>query len=119
MIKFDEYSKDPKRTMNQNFRMMSNMIGKLRDARHALTDEQQNKTVIRSLPASWANMKQLLTHSENIKNFSDVSQHVIFEAETRDSDNTLTYIAQGGSCNANSKCERQNKKGEASTSAPK
>ncbi|KAK2995260.1 hypothetical protein RJ640_026064 [Escallonia rubra] len=82
MIKFDEYSKDPKHTMNQNFRVMSNMIGKLKDLGHALTDKQQNMTVIRSLPASWANMKQLLTHSENIKNFSHASQHVILEAET-------------------------------------
>ncbi|KAK2982911.1 hypothetical protein RJ640_006325 [Escallonia rubra] len=67
-------------------------------------------------------MKQILTHSENIKNFSDVSQHVILEAETRDADKTLTYVAQEGSRNANGKRRRQSKKGkrgEASTSAPK
>ncbi|KAK2965120.1 hypothetical protein RJ640_005283 [Escallonia rubra] len=73
VIKFEEYTKDPKNTMSEHLTMMSNMIGKLRDARHALTDEQQVRAVIRSLPASWANMKQILTHSENIKNFSDVS----------------------------------------------
>ncbi|KAK2966916.1 hypothetical protein RJ640_000544 [Escallonia rubra] len=108
--------------MSEHLRVMSNMIGKLRDAGHALTDEQQVRAVIRSLPASWANMKQILTHSENIKNFSDVSQHVILEAETRDADNTLTYVAQEGSRNANGKRGRQSKKGkrgEASTSAPK
>ncbi|KAK2968878.1 LOW QUALITY PROTEIN: hypothetical protein RJ640_023928 [Escallonia rubra] len=119
VIKFEEYTKDPKHTMSEHLRVMSNMIGKLRDAGHALTDEQQVRAVIRSLPASWANMKQILTHSENIKNFSD---HVILEAETRDADKTLTYVAQEGSRNANGKRGRQSKKGkrgEASTSAPK
>ncbi|KAK2967250.1 hypothetical protein RJ640_016042 [Escallonia rubra] len=94
VIKFEEYTKDPKHTMSEHLRVMSNMIGKLRDAGHALTDEQQVRAVIRSLPASWANMKQILTHSENIKNFSDVSQHVILEAETRDANKTLTYVAK-------------------------
>ncbi|KAK2990376.1 LOW QUALITY PROTEIN: hypothetical protein RJ640_014137 [Escallonia rubra] len=107
MIKFDEYTKDPKHTMSEHLRMMSNMIGKLRDAGHALKDEQQVRAVIRSLPASWANMKQILTHTENIKNFSD---HVILEAETRDADKTLTYVAQEGSRNANGKRGRQSKK---------
>ncbi|KAK2987696.1 hypothetical protein RJ640_015038 [Escallonia rubra] len=88
VIKFEECTKDPKYTMSEHLRMMSNMIGKLRDAGHALTDEQQVRAVIRSLPASWVNMKQILTHSESIKNFSDVSQHVILEAETRDADKT-------------------------------
>ncbi|KAK2970080.1 hypothetical protein RJ640_006553 [Escallonia rubra] len=122
VIKFEEYTKDPKHTMSEHLRVMSNMIGKLRDAGHALTDEQHVRAVIRSLPASWANMKHILTHSENIKNFSDVSQHVILEAETRDADKTLTYVAQEGPRNANGKRGRQSKKGkrdEASTSAPK
>ncbi|KAK2982549.1 hypothetical protein RJ640_000368 [Escallonia rubra] len=39
VIKFEEYTKDPKHTMSEHLRVMSNMIGKLRDARHALTDE--------------------------------------------------------------------------------
>ncbi|KAK2974817.1 hypothetical protein RJ640_005601 [Escallonia rubra] len=86
---------------------MSNMIGKLRDAGHALTDEQQVRAVIRSILASWANMKQILTHSENIKNFSVISQYVILEAETRDANKTLTYVAKEGSRNANGKCGRQ------------
>ncbi|KAK2985056.1 hypothetical protein RJ640_016976 [Escallonia rubra] len=107
VIKFEEYTKDPKHTMSEHLRVMSNMIGKLRDAGHALTDEQQVRAVIRSLPASWANMKQILTHNENIKNFSDVSQHVILEAETRDADKTLTYVAQEGPRNANGKRGRQ------------
>ncbi|KAK2994001.1 hypothetical protein RJ640_005873 [Escallonia rubra] len=122
VIKFEEYTKDPKHTMNDNLRVISNMIGKLRDAGHALTNEQQVRALIRSLLASWANMKQILTHSENIKKFSDVSQHVILEAETRDADKTLTYVAQEGSHNANGKRRgqsRKGKKGEASTSAPK
>ncbi|KAK2970752.1 hypothetical protein RJ640_028275 [Escallonia rubra] len=47
VIKFEEYTKDPKHTMSEHLRVMSNMIGKLRDAGHALTDEQQVKAVIR------------------------------------------------------------------------
>ncbi|KAK2989911.1 hypothetical protein RJ640_001976 [Escallonia rubra] len=80
--------------MSEHLRVMSNMIGKLRDVGHALTDEQQVRAVIRFIPASWANMKHILTHSESIKDFSDVSQHVILEAETRDTDKTFTYVAQ-------------------------
>ncbi|KAK2981067.1 hypothetical protein RJ640_003009 [Escallonia rubra] len=119
VIKFEEYTKDPKHTMSEHLRVTSNMIGKLRDAGHALTNEQQIRAGIRSLPASWANMKQTLNHSENIKNFSDVSQHVIFEAKTRDANKTLTYVAQKGSRNANGKRRKSSKKYEASTSAPK
>ncbi|KAK2987598.1 hypothetical protein RJ640_004113 [Escallonia rubra] len=107
VIKFEEYTKDPKHTMSEHLRVMSNMIGKLKDAGHALTEEQQVRAVIRSLLASWANIKQILTHSENIKNFSDVSQHVILEAKTRDADKILTYVTQDGSRNANGKCGRQ------------
>ncbi|KAK2994428.1 hypothetical protein RJ640_001244 [Escallonia rubra] len=58
-------------------------------------------------------------HSE--KNYLRI-QHVILEAETRDADKSLTYVAQEGSRNANGKRGRQSKKGkrgEASTSAPK
>ncbi|KAK2974545.1 hypothetical protein RJ640_007389 [Escallonia rubra] len=107
MIKFEEYTKDLQHTMNKYLKVMSNMIGKLRDVGHALTDEQQVRVFIRSLPASWANMKQILTHSENISNFFDISQHVILEAKTRDADKTLTYVAQEGSRNANGKRRRQ------------
>ncbi|KAK2986847.1 hypothetical protein RJ640_011072 [Escallonia rubra] len=39
VIKFEEYTKDPKHTMSEHLRVMSNMIGKLRDAGHALIDE--------------------------------------------------------------------------------
>ncbi|KAK2977654.1 hypothetical protein RJ640_015651 [Escallonia rubra] len=46
VIKFEEYTKDPKHTMSEHLRVMSNMIGKLRDAGHALTDEQQVRAVI-------------------------------------------------------------------------
>ncbi|KAK2974282.1 hypothetical protein RJ640_016768 [Escallonia rubra] len=42
VIKFEEYTKNPKHTMSEHLRVMSNMIGKLRDAGHALTDEQQH-----------------------------------------------------------------------------
>ncbi|KAK2984979.1 hypothetical protein RJ640_028819 [Escallonia rubra] len=81
--------------MNEHLRVMSNMIGDLRDAGHALTDEHQVRAVIRNFPASWANVKQILTHSENIKNFYDVSQHVILEVETRDAEKTLFTSPKG------------------------
>ncbi|KAK2985539.1 hypothetical protein RJ640_000770, partial [Escallonia rubra] len=107
VIKFEEYTKDPKHTMSEYLRVMSNMIGKLRDAGHALTYEQEVRAVIRSLLALWATMKHILTHNENIKNFYDVLQHVTLDAETRDADKTLTYVAQEGSGNANGKRRRQ------------
>ncbi|KAK2976469.1 hypothetical protein RJ640_003078 [Escallonia rubra] len=46
VIKFEEYTKDPKHTMSEHLRVMSN---KLRDAGHVLTNEQQVRVVIRSL----------------------------------------------------------------------
>ncbi|KAK2990734.1 hypothetical protein RJ640_003802 [Escallonia rubra] len=49
VIKFEEYTKDPKHTMSEHLRMMSNMIGKRRDAGHTLTDEQQ----VRAVEAFW------------------------------------------------------------------
>ena len=57
------------------------MSHQLQDVGHVLTDEQQVQVIIRSLPDSWVYMKQILTHNENIKNFSDVSHHVEIEAD--------------------------------------
>ncbi|XP_031250319.1 uncharacterized protein LOC116108189 [Pistacia vera] len=52
-IKFDTYKKKPEHTMRVHLRHLSNMISKLRDAGHVLTDEQQVQAVIRSLPHNW------------------------------------------------------------------
>ncbi|KAK2991044.1 hypothetical protein RJ640_019365 [Escallonia rubra] len=46
VIKFEEYTKDPKHTMSEHLKVMSNMISKLRNVGHALTDEQQVRAVI-------------------------------------------------------------------------
>jgi len=67
--------------MIEHLREMSNMIRQLKDAGHVLIDEQQVQAVIRSLPDSWVRMKQILTHNEDIKNFSDASRHVELEAD--------------------------------------
>ena len=72
VLKFEVYRQDPKHTMTEHLRVMSGMIRELHTAGHALTDEQQIQAVIRSLPESWTHMKQILTHNENIKTFTDI-----------------------------------------------
>ena len=72
VLKFEVYCKDPKHTMTEHLRMMFEMICDLKVARNVLTDEQQVQAVIRSLPDSWINMKQIMTHNENIENFADI-----------------------------------------------
>jgi ABC-type taurine transport system substrate-binding protein len=69
--------------MTKHLRMMSGMIRDLKTTGNVLTDEQQVKVVIRSLPDSWISMKQIMTHNENIKNFADISRHVELEAAPR------------------------------------
>ncbi|KAK2976358.1 hypothetical protein RJ640_014189 [Escallonia rubra] len=60
VIKFEEYTKDPKHTMSEHLRVMSNMIGKLRDAGYALTDKQQVRAVIRLDPIGQDRMTRLV-----------------------------------------------------------
>ncbi|KAK2970052.1 hypothetical protein RJ640_008913 [Escallonia rubra] len=65
-------------------------------------------------------MKFMLNEQELEEHLT--KEHVILEAETRDADKALTYVAQEGSRNANGKRGRQSKKGkknESSTYAPK
>ncbi|KAG6510717.1 hypothetical protein ZIOFF_028751 [Zingiber officinale] len=82
--------------MIEHLRMMSSMIRDLKYAGHDLTDEQQVQAVIRSLADSWTHMKQILTHNESIKNFSDISRHVDLEAEREEAICAIALVAQGG-----------------------
>ena len=72
------------------------MIRDLKAIGNVLTDEQQVQFVIWSLPDSWINMKQIMTHNENIKNFADISRHVEFEAEHQEAIKFVVLIAHGG-----------------------
>ena len=81
VLKFETYRKDPKVSMTEHLRGMSNMIQDLNATGHILTDEQHVQVVIRSLPDSWMHMKQILTHNENINFFKDISRHVELEAD--------------------------------------
>ena len=84
VLKFEAYRKDPKHTMIEHLRMMSEMICDLKAVGNILTDEQQVQVVIRSLPDSWVSMKLIMTHIENIKNFANISHHVELEAECQE-----------------------------------
>ncbi|XP_026395085.1 uncharacterized protein LOC113289877 [Papaver somniferum] len=95
VMKFEVYRKDLKHSMTEHLRTMSSMIHDLKSARNVLTDEQQVLVVIRSLPDSWVHMKQILTHNEGIKNFSDISRHVELEAERQEATRVASLYAQG------------------------
>jgi xylose isomerase len=95
VLKFEAYCKDPKHTMTEHLRMMSEMIHDLKAAENIFTDKQQVQGVIRSLPDSWVSMKQIMTHIENIKNFADISRHVELEAEHQKATKSATLIAYG------------------------
>ena len=96
VLKFEVYHKDPKYTMTEHLKMMSEMIRDLKTAGNVLTDEQQMQAVIRSLPDSWISMKQIMIHNENIKNFADISHHVELEAERQEATKSAALIAHDG-----------------------
>ena len=56
-IKFDTYRLHPNSSIRQHLREMSNMIRELKSLGHNISDEQQVQAVIRSLPASWKDIK--------------------------------------------------------------
>ncbi|GAV91515.1 UBN2_2 domain-containing protein [Cephalotus follicularis] len=101
VLKFEMYKKDPKNSMTEHVRIMSSMIRDLKNAGNALSDEQQVQAVIRSLPDSWVNMRHILTHNENIKNFADVSRHVELEAEREEAIRATALFTQGGKRHGN------------------
>ncbi|KAK2974448.1 hypothetical protein RJ640_002855 [Escallonia rubra] len=104
VIKFEEYTKDPKHTMSEHLRVMSNMIGKLRDAGHALTDEQQVRAVIRKPfgKAVRATQPLELVHSDicgpmksDFPSIGDVSKNLdLYELE--EVEPTLPSPSEGG-----------------------
>ena len=57
------------------------MIRELKTSKHVLTDEQQVKVVIRSLPKSWEHMVMNMTHNESVKTFDDIVHHLELEVE--------------------------------------
>ncbi|GAV83070.1 UBN2_2 domain-containing protein [Cephalotus follicularis] len=110
VLKFEMYKKGPKNSMTEHLRIMSTMIRDLKNAKVALSDEQQVQAVIRSLPVSWVNMRQILIHNENIKNFADISRHVELEAECEEAIRATALFAQGGKRHGNwSKCKNKGK----------
>ncbi|PKI32978.1 hypothetical protein CRG98_046631 [Punica granatum] len=64
-MRFNSSAKQPNQTMRQHLRNMSSMIRDLRSGGVILSDEQQVRAVIRSLPSSWEHMKANMTHNEN------------------------------------------------------
>ncbi|XP_059306854.1 uncharacterized protein LOC132058335 [Lycium ferocissimum] len=91
-IKFDSYKKRPEHSMKTHLRQMTNMIGKLKDAGHVLTDEQQIQAVIHSLPSSWDHMKMHLTHNERITTLEDVQRHLELEKERLEAAKTIAEL---------------------------
>ena len=81
-MKLEQYVMDSKHSIAEHLRTMSALIRDLKAAGNNLSDEQQVTAVIRSLPEpTWGQMKLVLTHSENIKTFADISRHLKLEAE--------------------------------------
>ncbi len=96
-LKFMQCTKDPSHSMAEHLRAMSSMIRDLKNAGCELTDEQQVLAVIRSLPdPEWAQMKLLMTHSEHIKTFTDISRHLELEAERVESARPKVFVTRAG-----------------------
>ncbi|KAF5469104.1 hypothetical protein F2P56_013200 [Juglans regia] len=113
IMRFDSYKMRSDHIMKQHLRAMSTMIRELKSAGNNLTDEQQAQAVILSLPNSWENMSQNLTHNENIKDFDDISRHLELEAERLEATkpNHTAYVADSGSRKA-SRPKRKKSKNE-------
>ena len=96
-LKFEQYVMDSKHSIVEHLRTMSALICDLKAAGNNLFDEQQVTAVIRSLPEpTWGQMKLVLTHSENIKTFADISHHLKLEAECRGAYQNTLLVAQTG-----------------------
>ena len=67
--------------MKQHLKKMKRMIRELKTSRHVLTNEQQVKVVIRSLPKNWKHMVVNMTHNESIKTLDDIVYHLELEVE--------------------------------------
>ena len=88
---------DSKHSIAEHLRTMSALIRDLKAAGNNLSDEQQVTVVIHSLPEpTWGQMKLVLTHSENTKNFADISRHLKLEAEHMGEHQNTFLITQFG-----------------------
>ena len=67
--------------MKQHLKEMKRIIRELKTSKHVLTNEQQVKVVIRSLPKNWKHMVVNMTHNESVKNFDDMVRHLELEVE--------------------------------------
>ena len=83
---------------------MKRMIRELKTSRHVLTNEQQVKAVIRSLPNNWKHMVVNMTHNESVKNFDDIVRHLELEAEQLvvARSNEQAYVAESSSYKSSS-----------------
>ncbi|KAL5731755.1 hypothetical protein ACHQM5_004455 [Ranunculus cassubicifolius] len=81
MLNFNLFKKLPHTTMEEHLATMSNMIKELWRNGQALSDEEQVLAVIRSLPPSWENIRTSLTQDDNIRNFDDVSKHLVLHKD--------------------------------------
>ena len=52
--------------MKQHLKEMKRIIRELKTSGHVFIDEQQVKTVIKSLPKSWEHMMVNITHNERV-----------------------------------------------------
>ena len=88
---------DSKLSMAEHLRTMSKLIHDLKAAGNNLSNEQQVTAVIHSLPEpTRRRMKLVLTHSENIKTFVDISCHLELEAEHMGAHQNTFLGAQSG-----------------------
>lgn len=93
ILKFEQYAMDPKHLMVKHLKAMFVMILDLKVAGNILTDEQHGTAVIHSLLDSWRQMKLVLTHNKNIKNFVDISRHLDLKAECLGSHHNTVLVA--------------------------
>ena len=117
VMKFGNYKMRLNYTMKQPLKEMKRMIKELKTSRHVLTDEQQVKAVIRSLPKSWEHMVMNMTHNE--KTFDDIVRHLELEVGRLvvARPNEQAYVAESSSCKTfgfkrNRKFFKKNKKSD-------
>ena len=75
--------------------MMSTLIRDLKVVGNNFTNKQRVIVMIQSLPElTWGQMKLVLTHSENIKSFTNISRHLELEVEHIYSHRNILLVAQ-------------------------
>lgn len=69
---FKMFIKLPHTCMTQHLTIMKCMINELTQVSYEMTDQQKVQAVIRSIPKSCDNFCLILTHNDNITNFTQV-----------------------------------------------